>query len=131
MLPQSIRTHRAALQDMHWGRRAVPMAWARVQLLERWDIVDRGAASAFLGIRTGHPGFSMMAPDSSVYIGFSTGEIGVDVVLVRHPDRSKNILRQMEWFAGWDAHFTDRELRRRITVWLAGRAPSAVSRCDR
>ncbi|MER6443368.1 hypothetical protein ABT275_44940 [Streptomyces sp. NPDC001185] len=130
MLPQGIRTHRAAMQETHWGR-AVPMAWTRVRLLERWDIMGRGAASAFLGIRAGHPGFSMMALDSSVYIGCSTGEIGVDVVAVRHPDHSKSILRQLEWFASWDGHFTDRELRKPIAVWLAGRAPSAVSCCDR
>ncbi|MEU7339616.1 hypothetical protein [Streptomyces sp. NPDC007074] len=127
MLPQGIRTHREALQDTHWGRRPAPMAWTRVRLLERWDIMGRGAASAFLGIRAGHPGFSMMALDSSVYIGCSTGEIGVDVVAVRHPDRSKGILRQLEWLASWDGHFTDRELQKRIAVWLAGRAPSAAS----
>ncbi|MEU8948641.1 hypothetical protein [Streptomyces sp. NPDC048489] len=130
MLPQGIRTHRAALQDMHWGRRAVPMAWTRVRLLERWDIMGRGAASAFLGIRAGHPGFSMMALDSSVYIGCSTGEIGVDVVAVRHPDRSERILRQLEWFASWDGYFADPELKKRIAVWLAGRALRPVTRLD-
>ncbi|MEE1752759.1 hypothetical protein [Streptomyces sp. SP18CS02] len=127
-LPQGIRTHGAFLQDMHWGRRAEPTAWTRVRLLDRWDIMGRGAASAFLGIRAGHPGFGMMALDSSVYIGCSTGEIGVDVVAVPHPDRSENVLRDLEWFATWDYHRADRELQERIAVWLAGRAPRAVSR---
>ncbi|MER7679842.1 hypothetical protein [Streptomyces sp. NPDC096934] len=106
------------------------MAWTRVRLLGRWGIMGRGAASAFLAIRAGHPGFSMMARDSSVYIGCSTGEIGVDVVAVRHPDRSERILRQLEWFASWDGYFADPELKKRIAVWLAGRAPGAVTRLD-
>ncbi|MEU8503098.1 hypothetical protein AB0C86_41320 [Streptomyces lavendulae] len=131
MLPQGTRTHGAALQDMHWGRRAAPTSWTRVRLLDRWDIMGRGAASAFLGIRAGHPGFGMMALDSSVYISCSTGEIGVDVVAVRHPDRSENVLRQLKWFATWDDRLADRELQKRIAIWLAGRAPSAVSRSDR
>lgn len=131
LLPQGTRTHGAALQDMHWGRRAAPTAWTRVRLLDRWDIMGRGAASAFLGIRAGHPGFGMMSLDSSVYISCSTGEIGVDVVAVRHPDRSENVLRQLEWFATWDDHLADRELQKRIAIWLAGRAPSAASRSHR
>lgn len=131
-LPQGTRTHGAALQDMHWGRRAAPTAWTRVRLLDRWDIMGRGAASAFLGIRAGHPGFGMMALDSSVYISCSTGERGVDVVAVRHPDRSKNILQYLERFASRrDSPYSDRELQERTAVWLAGRAPSAVSRSDR
>ncbi|MFJ7961586.1 hypothetical protein ACIQ62_35365 [Streptomyces sp. NPDC096319] len=131
MLPQGTRTHGAALQDLHWGRRAAPTAWTRVRLLDRWDIMGRGAASAFLGIRVGHPGFGMMALDSSVYISCSTGEIGVDVVAVRHPDRSENILRQLDWFATWDDRLADRELQKQIAIWLAGRAPSAVSHSGR
>ncbi|MEW2415046.1 hypothetical protein AB0953_15165 [Streptomyces sp. NPDC046866] len=131
MLPQGTRTHQAALQDMHWGRRAAPAVWTRVQLLDRWDIMGRGAASAFLGVRAGHPGFGMMALDSSVYISCSTGEIGVDVSSVAHPDRSENILQYLEWYAGWDYPRADKELQKRIAVWLAGRAPGAVSRSDR
>ncbi|MET9437580.1 hypothetical protein [Streptomyces sp. NPDC006551] len=131
MLPQGTRTHGAALQDMHWGRRAAPTAWTRVRLLDRWDIMGRGAASAFLGIRAGHPGFGMMALDSSVYISCSTGEIGVDVVAVARPDRSENILRELEWYALWDDRLADREMQKRIAIWLADRAPSAVSRSDR
>ncbi|MFI9204106.1 hypothetical protein [Streptomyces sp. NPDC053048] len=124
LLPEGTRTHGAFLQDLHRGRRAAPAVWTKVRLLERWDIMGRGAASAFLGIRAGHPGFGMMALDSSVYISCSTGERGVDVVAVGHPDRSENILRQLEWFASWRDN-PDRELQERIAVWLAGRAPSA------
>lgn len=131
-LPQGTRTHGAALQDMHWGRRTAPTAWTRVRLLDRWDIMGRGAASAFLGVHAGHPGFGMMALDSSVYVSASTGERGVDVIMVRHPDRSGNILQWLEWFARWDSPYSDRELQERIAVWLAGRdAPCAVSRSDR
>ncbi|MFC8422100.1 hypothetical protein ACFUN7_14660 [Streptomyces sp. NPDC057236] len=119
MLPQGTRTHGMALRETHWGRRAAPTAWTRVRLLDRWDIMGRGAASAFLGIRAGHPGFGMMALDSGVYIGCSTGEIGVDVIAVRHPDRSENILRQMEWFATWSDRGADRDLQKRIVGWLA------------
>ncbi|WP_395297520.1 hypothetical protein ACF9IK_31785 [Kitasatospora hibisci] len=131
MLPEDTRTHDAFLQDLRWGRRAAPAAWTRVRLLECWDIMGRGAASAFLGVRAGHPGFGMMALDSSVYISCSTGEIGVDVVAVGHPDRSENVLRELEWYARWDHPRADKELQKRIAVWLAGRAPSAVSRSGR
>ncbi|WP_235033026.1 hypothetical protein [Streptomyces sp. WAC05374] len=130
-LPQVTRTHGTALRDMHWGRRAVPTGWTRVRLLERWDIMGRGAASAFLGIRAGHPGFGMMAVDSSVFISCSTGEIGVDVIAVRHPDRSENVLRELEWYARWDDRYADREMQRRIAAWLAGRAPRAVGTSGR
>ncbi|MGZ9930383.1 hypothetical protein ACXNSR_10870 [Streptomyces sp. NC-S4] len=92
LLPGVTRTHGASLQGLHRGRRAAPAVWTRVRLLERWDIMGRGAASAFLGIHAGHPGFGMMALDSSVYVCCSTGERGVDVVAVGHPDRSENVL---------------------------------------
>ncbi|MGW0095267.1 hypothetical protein ACWDWS_40850 [Streptomyces sp. NPDC003328] len=118
------------MQDLHWGRRVTPTVWTKVRLLERWDIMGRGAASAFLGIRAGHPGFGMMALDSSVYICCSTGERGVDVVAVGQPARSENILQQLDWFASW-RDSSDGELQERIAVWLAGRAPSAVSRSER
>ncbi|MFJ3842002.1 hypothetical protein ACIPY6_41805 [Streptomyces sp. NPDC090054] len=69
-----------------------------MRLLDRWDIMGRGAAT-FLGIRSGHPGFGMMALDSSVYLSCSTGEIGVDVTAVAHPYRSESVLRELEWYA--------------------------------
>lgn len=133
LLPHCTHTHQAVLheQNQHYGRRAAPAAWTRVRLLDRWDIMDRGAASAFLGIRAGHPGFGMMALDSSVYISCSTGEIGVDVSAVAHPARSENILQYREWYAHWDYPLADKELQKRIAVWLAGRAPGTVSRSDR
>ncbi|MEU9109149.1 hypothetical protein AB0D54_33450 [Streptomyces xanthophaeus] len=131
LLPEGTRTHGAFLQDLQCGRRAAPAVWTKVRLLERWDIMGRGAASASLGIRAGHPGFGMMALDSSVYLSCSTGESGVDVVAVGHPDRSKNILQQLERFAS-PRESSDRELQERVAVWLAGRvAASAVSRSGR
>ncbi|MGV9314769.1 hypothetical protein ACWDR0_21675 [Streptomyces sp. NPDC003691] len=135
MLPQGTRTHQAVLrrQNQQYDRPVAPAAWAwaRVRLLDRWDVMGRGAASAFLGIRAGHPGFGMMALDSSVYVICSTGEIGVDVLAVRHPDRSANVLRHLEWYAHWDYPLADKELQRRIAVWLAGRAPGAAGRSGR
>lgn len=71
-LPQGTRSHRAAAQHLN-GYHA-PAIWTRVRLLERWDIMGRGAASAFLGMDSGHPGFGMMALDGSVYVCASTGE---------------------------------------------------------
>lgn len=131
MLPEGTRTHGAYFQAMHWGRSgAAPAVWTRARLLERWDIMGRGASSAFLGIRAGHPGFGMMALDSSVYISCSTGERGVDVVAVGYPDRSENILQQLEWFASWRDN-SDRVLQRRVAAWLADRAPTAASRSER
>ncbi|MFG2818673.1 hypothetical protein ACGFX4_04500 [Kitasatospora sp. NPDC048365] len=124
MLPGHTRTHGAFLRELHGGRRAAPSVWTRVRLMGRWDVMGRGAASAFLGIRAGHPGFGMMALDSSVHISCSTGESGVDVVAVGHPDRSVNILRQLEWFASWEGS-VDRALRERVARWLAGRGTPA------
>lgn len=71
-LPQGTRSHRAFLERLHGYH--PPALWTRVRLLERWDIMGRGAASAFLGVYSGHPGFGMMALDGSVYVCASTGE---------------------------------------------------------
>ncbi|GHH63903.1 hypothetical protein FHS35_005844 [Streptomyces umbrinus] len=125
-LPQGTRTHRAALRNMHDGSHTAPAVWTRVRLLERWDIMGRGAASAFLGVHAGHAGFAMMALDTSVYVHASTGETGVDVLAVRHPDRSENILRHLEWITLHDSPYVDREFKERIAVWLAGRRRSAA-----
>ncbi|MFJ3786778.1 hypothetical protein [Streptomyces sp. NPDC090093] len=101
LLPHGTHTHQGILQkrSQPYGGRAAPEVWARVRLLDHWDIMGRGAASAFLGIRAGHPGFGLMALDSSVYISCSTGEVGVDVVAVRDPARSENVLQELEWYA--------------------------------
>ncbi|MEV1065596.1 hypothetical protein [Streptomyces sp. NPDC050263] len=130
-LPQGTRTHGASLQHMHFGRGPASAVWSRVRLLDRWDIMGRGAASAFLGIRAGHPGFGMLALDSSVYVTASTGEMGVDVLAVRHPDRSEDVLRHLERLALWDGPLSDRELRKRIAVWLAGRTTNLTRRGPR
>ncbi|MET7288878.1 hypothetical protein [Streptomyces sp. NPDC005573] len=124
-LPQGTRTHRADLEHRHSGNDA-PMVWTRVRLLRRWDVMGRGAASAFLGVHAGHPGFGMMSLDGSVYVVASTGERGVDVFAVGHVDRSENVLRHMERVAPEDGH----PFRRQVAAWLAGRARSgAESRC--
>ncbi|MCX5097303.1 hypothetical protein OOK36_53415 [Streptomyces sp. NBC_00365] len=129
-LPQGTRTHRAVLRNLHGGNDA-PAVWTRVRLLERWDIMGRGAASAFLGVHAGHPGFGMMALDSSVYVVASTGEIGVDVLAVGHPHRSESILRNMERITLHDSPYDNHEFKQQIAVWLAGRAGSTVSPSDR
>ncbi|MFI8181020.1 hypothetical protein ACIF70_10920 [Actinacidiphila glaucinigra] len=110
-LPQGTRTHRAALRNLHGDERTAPSLRTRVRLLERWDIMGRGAVSAFLGIHSGHPGFAMMALDSSVYVCATTGEVGANVFTVRHPARSENVLRHLEWMARRDDTYLDRELR--------------------
>ncbi|KQW12933.1 hypothetical protein [Streptomyces sp. Root369] len=126
-LPQGTRSHQASLRHLHSDSHTAPAVWTRGRLLERWDIMGRAAASAFLGIHAGHPGFAMMALDGSVYVHASTGEIGVDVLAVRHPDRSENVLRHLERIAVHDSPYVNREFRERIAVWLAGRARCAVS----
>lgn len=125
-LPQGTRTHRAALRNLHGDEHTAPALWTRVRLLERWDVMGRGAASAFLGIHAGHPGFAMLALDSSVYVRASTGELGVDVLAVRHPDRSDNVLRHLERIVADDSPDVDREFKERIAVWLANRRGNAV-----
>ena len=86
--------------------------------------MGRGAASAVLGVHSGHPGFAMMALDSSVYVCASTGERGIDVQAVRHPDRSENVLQHLEWLARLDSRYGYREERQRIAIWLARRPGS-------
>ncbi|MFH8620871.1 hypothetical protein ACH4A8_03045 [Streptomyces vietnamensis] len=120
-LPQGTRSHQAALQHLHYGN-AAPALWTRVRLLDRWDIMGRGAASAFLGVHSGHPGFGMMALDGSVYVCASTGETGIDVLVVHHPDRSENVLRHLERITLHDSPYVNREFKERIAVWLADRA---------
>ncbi|MET8628681.1 hypothetical protein ABZW30_33895 [Kitasatospora sp. NPDC004669] len=119
-LPQGTRSHLAVLQRRH-GYRA-PVFWTRVRLLDHWDVMGRGAASAFLGVHSGHPGFAMMSLDGSVYVCASTGETGIDVLVVRHPDRSENILRHLEWITRRDSPYANREEKQRVAAWLAGRA---------
>ncbi len=118
-IPQGTRSHRAAVLCTN-GYHA-PVLWTRVRLLERWDIMGRGAESAFLGMHSGHPGFGMMALDGSVYVCASTGETGVDVHAVGHPERSENILRHLEWMARYDSPHANREVRQRIASWLVVR----------
>ncbi|WP_405981560.1 hypothetical protein [Streptomyces sp. NBC_00158] len=128
MLPQGNRTHAAYLRDMREGYHVEPPAlWTRVRLLERWDVMGRGAASAFLGLYAGHPGFGMMALDSSVYVICSTGERGVDVVAVAHPYRSETVLRHLEWIAGYDGRWGHREYKQRIAAWLAAHGRTATA----
>jgi hypothetical protein len=129
-LPQGTRSHQAALRHLHSDSDTAPAVWTRGRLLERWDIMGRAAASAFLGVHAGHPGFAMMALDSSVYVHASTGEIGVDVLAVRHPDRSENVLRHLELIAVDDSPYVNREFKERIAVWLAGRERCAVGPSD-
>jgi hypothetical protein len=126
-LPQGTRSHRAALHSMHSGSWA-PALWTRVRLLDHWDIMGRGAASAFLGVHAGHPGFAMMALDGSVYVCASTGEVGIDVLAVRDPDRSENVLRHLKWITLHDNPCANREETRRIADWLAARAGSLSDR---
>ncbi|MDX2702912.1 hypothetical protein PV350_08595 [Streptomyces sp. PA03-6a] len=64
----------------------------------------------------------MMALDSSLFIGASTGEVGVDVIAVARPDRSENILRYLERLAHWESSSADRNVQKQIAVRLAGRA---------
>lgn len=126
-LPRGTYTHQAAMRNQGWGRR-VQTVWTRVRLLDGWDIMGRGSASAFLGVHAGRPGFAMMSLDSSLFVGASTGEVGVDVIAVVRPDRSENILRYLEWLARRESPHADREVQKRIAVWLAGRPPGAVGR---
>ncbi|MEU7023538.1 hypothetical protein ABZ990_23160 [Streptomyces sp. NPDC046203] len=121
-LPQGVRSHQAIVRDGGDGDRGAPEAWTRVRLLDRWDIMGRGAQSAFLGIHAGHPGFGMPALDGSVYIRCSTGERGVDVLEVRRPDRSESVLRFLERIVAQDEPFgRHREFKKRIAAWLRER----------
>lgn len=125
-LPQGTRSHQAALRYLHGGSHTAPAVWTRVRLLERWDVMGRGAGSAFLGVHAGHPGFAMMALDGGVYVSASTGETGVDVLAVRDPGRSANVLRHLERIAAHESPYVNREFRERIAVWLAGRGQCAA-----
>lgn len=102
-------------------RRRTMHVWHRVRLLERWDIMGAGAAT-FLGVRARHPGFAMLALDSSVWLLADTYETGAAVYAVRDPAHSPGVLRALEWELEWLARKDeDREFRREVSVWLESR----------
>ncbi|MFE5586255.1 hypothetical protein [Kitasatospora sp. NPDC056531] len=70
----------------------------------------------------------MMSLDGSVYVCASTGETGIDVLVVRHPDRSENVLRHLEWIMVATSPYANLEEKHRVAVWLAGRAGSLSGR---
>ncbi|MFD8024055.1 hypothetical protein ACFV6G_27005 [Streptomyces lavendulae] len=111
MLPSGTRTAARARRLRH----RMPV-WHRVRLRERWDLMGAGAAS-FLGIRSGHPGFAMLALDNSVWLLADTYESGVGVYAVRDPARSPGVLRELERLAGEDV-YRDPVFRREVTAWL-------------
>ncbi|MEU6339387.1 hypothetical protein ABZ883_00310 [Streptomyces sp. NPDC046977] len=38
---------------------------------------------------------------------------------MRHPHRSQNVLRHLEWITRDDSPYVDREFKQRIAAWLA------------
>ncbi|MEV6747544.1 hypothetical protein ACUN29_00195 [Streptomyces sp. WC2508] len=124
MLPRGTRT---AAEDR---RRRTMHVWHRVRLLERWDIMGAGAAT-FLGIRAGHPGFTMLALDNSVWLLADTYEAGAAVYAVRDPAGSPGVLRELkrvlERLATKDE---DREFRREVSLWLESRQQHRTTGAD-
>ncbi|MFK0200364.1 hypothetical protein [Streptomyces lavendulae] len=116
MLPRGTWT---AAEDRRPGRGM--HVWHRVRLLDRWDVMGAGAAS-FLGVRSGHPGFAMLALDNGVWLLADTYESGVGVYAVRDPARSPGVLRELERLAGEDV-YRDPAFRREVTAWLERGAP--------
>lgn len=112
MLPRKARTaseHR---------RKRTTHVWHRVRLLERWDVMGAGAAS-FLGTRSGHPGFAMLALDNSVWLLADTYESGAAVYAVRDPVGSPGVHRELERELERLARRNEeREFRRELSLWL-------------
>ncbi|MGW7606102.1 hypothetical protein ACWGKW_02230 [Streptomyces sp. NPDC054766] len=68
------------------------LRWARVRLLEEWDIMGAGAASGVLGSAAGLPEFAMLSLDGNVVLRGTTWQKSIGSLAVPNPHRV-NIIR--------------------------------------
>jgi hypothetical protein len=67
------------------------LRWARVRLLQEWDIMGSGAATGVLGSAAGFPEFAMLSLDGNVILRGTTWQESVGSLVVPHPHRVKII----------------------------------------
>ncbi|MFL4953273.1 hypothetical protein ACJ6WE_39780, partial [Streptomyces sp. MMS24-I31] len=67
------------------------LRWAKVELMEDWDIMGSGVASGILGSGAGKPEFVMMSTSGAVVLRGTTWEDSIGVLAVPMPDRVKII----------------------------------------
>ncbi|MBY8845583.1 hypothetical protein [Streptomyces sp. SP2-10] len=67
------------------------LRWAKVELMEDWDIMGGGADGGMLGSGAGKPEFVMMSTSGEVVLRGTTWEDAIGVLAVPMPDRVKLI----------------------------------------
>jgi hypothetical protein len=67
------------------------LRWARVRLLEEWDIMGAGAATGILGSAAGFPEFAMLSLDGNVILRGTTWQDSIGSLVVPDPHRVKII----------------------------------------
>lgn len=93
--------------------------WARVELLDEWDIVGAGASSGILGNGTCWPSFVMLSLDGGVILRCDVGQVSIDFSIVREPHHAQTLRRHGEWMVG--SPRVDELTRAAIRCWLRSR----------
>ncbi|MEU9992858.1 hypothetical protein AB0E10_39975 [Streptomyces sp. NPDC048045] len=92
------------------------LRWAKVELMEDWDIMGGGAAGGILGSGVGKPEFVMMSTNGEVVLRGTTWEDAIGVLAVPMPDRVKLIRDYAERLASNPR--SDFHERRSASEWL-------------
>ncbi|MEH0581602.1 MULTISPECIES: hypothetical protein [Streptomyces] len=81
----------------HADDESVPiLRWARVRLLQEWDIMGAGAATGILGSAAGFPEFAMLSLDGNVILRGTVWQETIGSLLVPDPHRVKIIRDYVE-----------------------------------
>jgi hypothetical protein len=81
----------------HADDESVPiLRWARVRLLQEWDIMGAGAATGILGSAAGLPEFAMLSLDGNVILRGTVWQESIGSLLVPDPHRVKIIRDYVE-----------------------------------
>jgi hypothetical protein len=74
--------------------------WARVRLMDEWDVMGVGAESHLFGWGSGCPEFIMMSLSGDVVLNGTTwGNRDIGVLAVPHPERARPIRACVEYLA--------------------------------
>ncbi|MFF4493911.1 hypothetical protein [Streptomyces sp. NPDC001546] len=93
--------------------------WARVELLDEWDIVGAGASSGILGSGPCRPSFVMLSLDGGVILRCDVGQASIDFSVVREPHHAQTLRQHGEWMA--ESPRVDEFTRAAIRNWLGNR----------
>ncbi|MEU1625329.1 hypothetical protein ABZ746_08340 [Streptomyces sp. NPDC020096] len=92
------------------------LRWAKVELMDSWDIMGAGAANGILGSGVGRPEFVMMSTNGGVVMRGTTWEDGIGVLVVPAPHRVKLMRDYVERLASNPR--ADLHERRSASEWI-------------